>query len=60
MYLTKLQRKAVKDLFDRNPDGATSYRQFRKRAHYGIPSDHIMIRWCYMWVGIQLDGYTHT
>lgn len=61
MILTKAQRRAVKDLFERSPDGAKTYREFRKRAHYGIPfGDHIMILWCHMWVGIEKDGHTHT
>jgi hypothetical protein len=57
--ITKAQRKAIKRKFDQNPDGATSYRQFRKRAVHGF-IDCLMLEWCGMWLGIESDGYTHS
>ena len=58
MALTKAQRKAIKRKYDQDPDGATSYRQFRKRATPGF--DCLMLHWCGMWLGIEPDGYTHS
>ena len=58
MKLTKAQRKAIKQKFDINPDGAKSYREFRKRAVPGWGC--IMLPWCHMWLGIETDGYTHS
>jgi hypothetical protein len=36
-----------------------TYKQFRRCA-YVSHMDCMMIQWCGMWVGIELDGYTHT
>ncbi len=58
--LTKAQRKAVKRKFDQNPDGATSYRQFRQRVSSFIGLDCVCLPWCNMYIGIELDGYTHS
>lgn len=57
--ITKDQRQAVWKLFLRNPDGATSYREFRKRVAGGY-GPYIMIVWCNMVVGIEVDGHAHT
>ncbi len=58
---TRAQREAVKRLFDRNPDGETSYRTFRRRFSWPIHADcYLFGKWCGMWVGIEWDGYTHT
>lgn len=57
-FLTKPQRKAVYIKYLRSPDGTTSYREFRARI---LPSlDCVMLPWCGMWLGIELDGYTHS
>jgi hypothetical protein len=60
--LTKPQRRALKRKFDDNPDGSKTYREFRKRVvPGGFGSDsYIMIQWCGMWLGIEVDGYTHS
>ncbi len=76
MNLTKQQRKALKRVFDRGPierpDIAKddyrhrypvsvrfmSYRQFRRTVTMGC--NCIMVPWCGMWLGIELDGYTHS
>jgi len=63
--LTKQQREAVKRLYDRSPDGAFSYLNFRRRFRlYSIGSsglgDYIGGQWCGMFVGIETDGHTHT
>ena len=59
--ITKAQRRAVKRVYDRDPDGSRSYREFRRRViptFYG--DDVIMLHWCGMWLGIETDGYTHS
>ena len=57
--LTRQQREAVLKLYQRNSSGAASYLQFRRRFrwYYG---DYIGGGWCGMFIGIELDGYTHT
>ena len=62
LTLTKAQRKAIKRVYDRNPDGAASYREFRTRVKPGgFGSDTwVFIPWCKMYLGIELDGYTHS
>lgn len=57
--LTRAQRVALKRVFDRSNDGAKSYLQFRRRAHYSFIGC-VMIPWCGMWIGIEEDGYTHS
>ena len=44
--------------FIQNPDGSPNFRNFMSRAVPG--HDYIMINWCNMWLGIELDGYTHS
>lgn len=57
--LTSEQRKAVKLLYDRSHKVTESYRTFRRRFQqcYG---DYIGGQWCNMFIGIELDGYTHS
>ena len=56
--LTRQQRLAIKRLYDRNHNGCMTYLQFRRRAVPGF--DCVMIPWCRMWLGIELNGYTHS
>lgn len=44
--------------FKQNPDGSVGFTDFMQRAEPG--SDYIMIWWCGMWLGIELDGYCHS
>jgi len=61
LNLTKAQRRTVHDKFRQSPDGAKSYREFRKRIYPEIGSkDCVMLPWCGMRVGIEADGYPHT
>ena len=76
IWLTKAQRRAVWELYMRNKDGSTSYREFRRRVIPGIswkknaihpPHDsrrwsgsYVMVGWCGMYGGIELDGHRHT
>jgi hypothetical protein len=61
MTLNKVQRKAVYQLYEGNPDGSPSYWHFRHRVFpmFGEPLV-AMIRFCGMVVGIEPDGYTHS
>ena len=56
--ITKAQRTAIYRKYQQNPDGATTYRQFRRRVVQGF--DCLMLEWCGMWLGIETDGYTHS
>lgn len=57
-FTTRAQREAILRKFSLNPDGAASYREFRKRAVYSFGV--LMLPWCGMWLGIERDGYTHS
>jgi hypothetical protein len=35
-----------------------TYREFRKTVQQGF--DCLMVQWSGMWLGIELDGYTHS
>jgi hypothetical protein len=58
--LTKAQRKAVKAKYDRNSDGAPSYKEFRKRVAPIMFLDAVCLGWCGMFLAIETDGYTHS
>lgn len=64
MFLTRKQREAVFTKYLRNPDGAKSYGEFRRRVQLGFGGDYILLPWCGMFVGIEgagpNDGYAHT
>lgn len=66
--LTKLQQNALKRIYDRGPiyvkidvghERPISYRQFRRTVRV-VARDCAMVEWCGMWLGIELDGYTHS
>ncbi len=72
---TRAQREALKRVYERNdicakPDGTPSrminkrsmtYRDFRKTARPSFDgSGCIMVPWAGMWLGIEIDGYTHS
>jgi hypothetical protein len=44
--------------YRQDPDGSPTFRHFMSRAKQG--HDCLMIHWCGMWLGIELDGYTHS
>lgn len=56
-YLTRAQRESVYRLWCRSSQGM-SYRAFRKTVHGCF--DYVMVQWCNMYMGIELDGYTHS
>lgn len=55
---TKPQRRAIFKKFCQSPDGAATYREFRKRVKEA--SDCLMLQWHGMWLGIEPDGFTHS
>ena len=55
--LNKAQRTALLRVWTRDPQGMT-YLQFRRTVHYA--RDCVMVKWCGMWLGIEVDGYTHS
>lgn len=57
MTLTKEQRKALHNKWLDDSQGLT-YRQFRRTVVSGW--GYIMVPWCKMWLGIEIDGYTHS
>lgn len=58
MIITRAQREAIAKKYRQNPDGALTYREFRRRAqkNFGI----LMLPWCGMVLGIEPDGHTHS
>tara|TARA_R100000656_G_scaffold114300_1_gene86683 strand:- start:171 stop:389 length:219 start_codon:yes stop_codon:yes gene_type:complete len=62
LKLSKSQQHAVKKLYDRleDNDDRESFLAFRRRVMHGIGGDYVGVPWCGMYVGIELDGHTHT
>jgi hypothetical protein len=62
LKLSKSQQHAVKKLYDRleDNDDRESFLAFRRRVMPGIGGDYVGVPWCGMYVGIELDGHTHT
>jgi hypothetical protein len=56
MNVTQMYSLYLKYL--QNPDGSDCFLHFMSRATQGY--DCLMIHWCYMWIGIETDGYTHS
>jgi hypothetical protein len=54
--ITRKQREALYKVWKR--DTKLSYRQFRRTAVQGY--DCLMVPYAGMWLGIELDGYTHS
>lgn len=60
MKITRPQRHAIYRKFCQAPDGAASYREFRKRARFDSLGGFVALPWCGMWLAIEPDGYTHS
>ena len=58
MKITKAQQKAILRKYRISADGSPTYLHFRRRVQHGF--DCLMIHWCGMWIGIEIDGYTHS
>ena len=55
--LTKLQQRAILYYYRRNPDGASSYLEFRKRWNFILfGGDAVGGYWLGMFIGIEVDG----
>ena len=57
MMLNKAQQIALLRKWQQDNQGM-SYLQFRRTVAQGY--DCVMVKWCGMWLGIELDGYTHS
>jgi len=44
--------------FNQDPDQSPTFTHFMARATSA--DSYLMILWCGMWLGIELDGYTHS
>jgi len=57
MRLNKAQQRALLRKWQQSDNGLT-FLQFRRTVQPGY--DCVMVQWCGMWLGIELDGYTHS
>ena len=57
MILNSKQRVALHRKWLQENQGM-SYMQFRRTVQHGY--DCVMVQWSGMWLGIELDGYTHS
>jgi hypothetical protein len=57
-WITEAQFLALNRKFLQDADGSPNFFAFRQRAR--ASHDCIMIFWCRMWLGIEVDGYTHS
>ena len=64
VYLNKAQRRSVFRVWQRTCEdgylGAIPYREFRRANVEPGFFDCVMVRFCNMWLGVELDGYTHS
>jgi len=60
MVITREQRQAIYRKYQRDNDGAATYRAFRSRVQGPMFGDVIMLPWLGMWLGIEADGHTHS
>ena len=66
--MTQEQKRAIFRLFERNKDGAKDYDDFLSRFVPGTAcsleqnkfGDYIGGGWCGMYIGIEMNGYTHS
>jgi hypothetical protein len=60
MKLTKSQQIALARKWDQSNQGLT-YVEFRRTIEQPYGADGpIMVAWCGMWLGIEIDGYCHS
>lgn len=58
---TKAQLKSLLGLYYRaNTKPAPSFLAFRRAAQWECCGDALMVHWCGMWVGVEVDGYAHS
>ena len=51
---------AVKKLFKRSNDGARDVEELWSRFDYDHLGEYFGGQWCGMYIGIELDGHTHS
>lgn len=56
--MNEAENAGCRSLFDRNPDGAADYAEFKARFTYSFMGCWLG-RWCGQTMGIEDDGYTH-
>lgn len=59
MILFRAQRVALHRLWVRANQGL-SYRQFRRSVRFMSYDNCVLVPWCGMLIGIEIDGYTHS
>jgi hypothetical protein len=63
MKLTKPQQKSLLTKWSQDDQGL-SFLKFRRSVVRGLDetSDpaYVVVRWCHMWLCIEIDGYTHS
>jgi len=57
--LNKKQQQALLRKWNQDNNGMT-YLQFRRTVEAAVGMDCAMVQWGHMWIGIELDGYTHS
>lgn len=61
VHTTRKQREALSKLYSRDTSDHASYLSFRRSLRFSVPAgDYVSVEWCGMYVGIELDGHTHT
>ena len=58
--LPKEQRYGAFRKFQQSRDGSPNFADFVTRIKPEFYGDAIMFGWCGMYVGVEVDGYTHT
>ena len=63
--LTRAQREALRKVYrrlegSRQPQDLPTYLEFRRTVQYAFYDDCIMLPFAGMWLGIEVDGYTHS
>jgi hypothetical protein len=58
--LTREQRVALKEVYDRKWNKPKSYLAYRRTAYISHMQGCLMLPWCGMLLGIENDGYTHS
>jgi len=57
--LTKPQRQSLHRKWTQD-NQQMSYRAFRRTVQPCIGDDCVLVQWSGMWLGIEIDGYTHS
>jgi len=60
--MNRAQLEALRKVYKQYPSvhNEMSFLSFRRTVVPGFGGDHAMVKAAGMWIGIELDGYTHT